>query len=439
MKKHPKMNYIYIGVDCHKHTHTASIINCFNENLGTVTFNNETKGFTQLIKLVEKVQIEYKEQIPVFGLEDTKHFGRSLCTFLLSKNYLVKYVNASLTFSARKDNPIITKTDEIDSLCIAKVLLDKFDLLPIAKNDEIFWTLKQLVVMRRSLTVSHTHYLNKLHSQLIHHYPNYQKMFSYLDSKTSIIFFNKFPSPNMLNGITKEKLADEIKLPSGKGRHKTTAEKIIKLVSEYEPENTNYQEERNYLIKLLIKQLQNTNDRIEEIEKEIIDIYDKIGYKLHTLKCLNKVTAADIIAEIGNIERFNSSSQLARYAGVAPNQFSSGNTTKYVNNKYGNRTLHTFIYFLAVRSICPSKTGETPLNAIFIEYFNKKVSEGKTRKQALTCVMRRLINIIYGVLKNNEEYKHPSELEQHYKEQYLIRRQEEKIKEAETLHDSQII
>jgi len=435
MKTHPKMNYIYIGVDCHKHTHTASIINCFNEELGNITFNNETKGFKELIKIIEKIKIEYKEQIPIFGLEDVKHFGHSLCNYLLSNNYLVKYVNATLTFSARKDNPIVTKTDEIDSRCIAKVLLDKMDILPTAKNDEFFWTLKQLTGMRKSLTVSHQHYLNKLHSQLLHHYPNYQKMFVNLDCQTAMLFFSKFPSPDMLKDITKEELSSKIKTPTGKNKHMVTSGKILDLVSEYDIEHSTYQEERNYLIKFLMKQLKNTMERIEDIDMEIEGLYNKIGYKLHTLKGLNKISASNIIAEIGNIDRFKTSSQLARYAGVAPNQFSSGNSTKYVNNKYGNRDLNTLIYFLAVRSICPSKNKETPHNAIFIQYFNKKVSEGKTRKQGLTCVMRRLVNIIFGILKHNTEYYHPYELEESskiaYKEELEIQRQKEKEAQEE--------
>ncbi|PYG83896.1 hypothetical protein LY28_03781, partial [Ruminiclostridium sufflavum DSM 19573] len=41
-------------------------------------------------------------------------------------------------------------------------------------------------------------------------------------------------------------------------------------------------------------------------------------------------------------------------------------------------------------------------------YYKKKLSDGKTEKQALICVMRRLNNIIYGMLKNKTEYRHPT-------------------------------
>ena len=145
---HPKMKYLYIGVDCHKSIHVATIINCFNEKITTITFNNDNKGFNHLMKIVE----EHKSNlIPIFGLEDVKHLGYELANFLLSKNYIVKHVSSNLTYVERKKNPIIIKNDEIDSQCVAKVLLDELDNLPNAQNDEIYWTLKQIEKMRASL------------------------------------------------------------------------------------------------------------------------------------------------------------------------------------------------------------------------------------------------------------------------------------------------
>ena len=60
-------------------------------------------------------------------------------------------------------------------------------------------------------------------------------------------------------------------------------------------------------------------------------------------------------------------------------------------------------YFLAVQQIQVSKKG-TPRNPVFLEYYKKKISEGKTKIQALVCVMRRVNNIIYGMMKNKTEY-----------------------------------
>ena len=59
----------------------------------------------------------------------------------------MKHVNSNYTYNERKKHPIIDKTDELDAECIAKVTLDELDNLPDAKDDEIYWTLKQLIKM----------------------------------------------------------------------------------------------------------------------------------------------------------------------------------------------------------------------------------------------------------------------------------------------------
>ena len=116
---HPKMKYLYIGIDCHKYKHVATLTNCFNEDLTTITFNNDKDGYDYLLNTVDK----YKDNlIPIYGLEDTKHLGYGLASYLLSKDKIVKCVSSTLTYIERKRQPIIFKNDEYDSKCIAKVL-----------------------------------------------------------------------------------------------------------------------------------------------------------------------------------------------------------------------------------------------------------------------------------------------------------------------------
>jgi len=47
------------------------------------------------------------------------------------------------------------------------------------------------------------------------------------------------------------------------------------------------------------------------------------------------------------------------------------------------------------------------MNPFFYEYYNRRMSEGKTKRQALKCVHRRLVNIIWTMLTNSEEYVNP--------------------------------
>jgi len=426
---HPKMRNLYVGVDCHKHTHTAAIINCFNEKLDILTFKNTQEDFNKLMDMVNSHATN--GLTPIYGLEDTKHLGYKLATFLLNKNCEVKNVLSTLTYNERKKNPIISKDDEIDALCIAKVLLDNLDTLTTAQNDEIYWTLKQVVKMKRAITKDSVIAKNKLHAQLLHHYPNYKEFFSYFDCQTALELWEQYPSPDLLIKLSLEELQKFIWKASKGKVYQEQIQRIYNLVRIEDYEEVSYQEERNILITTLVRQIKTNKERITEIEKNIVSLYDKLDFKLHTVKGLSKTASAEILSEIGNINRFPTSDKLARYAGIAPINFSSGNSNKNIRNEFGNRQLNFYIHCLAVRSISPGKTRTSPQNAIFIEYYHRKISQGKNKQQSLTCVMRRLVNIIYKMLKNNTEFIMPPELTEKCKNIYLEKMKQEKDKEPQ--------
>ena len=92
------------------------------------------------------------------------------------------------------------------------------------------------------------------------------------------------------------------------------------------------------------------------------------------------------------------------FAGIAPLHLSSSGKGKDVATKQGNRRLQATIYFLAIQMVQLSSKG-TPRNPVVRAYYEKRKAEGKTSQQALICISRRLISIIYGMLKNGTEYR----------------------------------
>ena len=129
-------------------------------------------------------------------------------------------------------------------------------------------------------------------------------------------------------------------------------------------------------------------------------------YKLTTLLSVGNAVASKLIAEIGDIRHFANADKLACFAGIVPKGFSSAGKGKDESNKQGNRELHGLFYFLAVIMVCVTAAGK-PNNPVFHAYFLRKISEGKTKSQALICIMRRLVNIIYAMMKNKTEYIAP--------------------------------
>ena len=91
---------------------------------------------------------------------------------------------------------------------------------------------------------------------------------------------------------------------------------------------------------------------------------------------------------------------------IAPVKFSSSGKGDDKPSKQGNRRLQGTIYFLAIQMIQLSSKG-LPRNPSFYAYYQKQLARGKSKPQALILISRRLINIIYGMLKNKTEYKMP--------------------------------
>lgn len=370
---HPKMTYLYIGIDNHKETHTATFINFLNEKISTITFGNDLTGYDYLIEETNKLK---GKLTPVFGLEDTKLYGYGLASFLFSKGYRVKYINATYTSNERSKNPIITKTDELDSTCIAKVLLDEFDNLPDSNNDELYWTLKQLVTLRERIVKDNVALKFRLHSQLLFHYPKYKHMFSHHDGKHALAFWETYPSPDKLENVTIEELA---KLNS-KDKHnrgslgRPKAEKILQLVKENEIINTEFQEERNIVLVSIVQKIKSNNEMLKNIEERILNVYRKTGKKLHTIPLITELYAAMLLSEIGNIDRFESSAKLAKYAGIAPIEKSSGKTTQARYNRYGNRRLNSYIYVISWLGLSTGARNVGAHNPIFKEYYVKRVN-----------------------------------------------------------------
>lgn len=402
---HSKRNYIYVGIDLHKETHTAVIINCWNETLGEITIENRPAEF---IKLIKKVLKYCKDGlIPVFGLENAYGYGRSLAVWLLENGYVVKDVNPALSYAQRKSAPMIKKDDSYDAYCVAVILLNQLNELPDAKPEDSYWTLAQLVNRRENVVIEITRLKNQLHEQLVHSYPSYRKFFSIIDRPTALYFWENYPSPVHLKGVTPEKLAEELRPVSHNNCSVNRAKKILDAVGEDGDTTRDHQEVRDFITRKLVKDLEHKNGELTELNAELEKMMKLFDCKLTTIQGVDTVTAAKLLAEIGDISRFSNADKLARFAGIAPVKFSSAGKGKEEKSKQGNRTLHGIFYFMAVQMVQTSRGSNIPRNPVFHEYFIRKIAEGKTKPQALVCIMRRLVNIIYGMLKNKTEYRMP--------------------------------
>ena len=195
-----KTKFIYVDLDLHKEQHTAVIMDCFNEKLGEITFQNKPSEFSKLLVKTKRYCTDGKGI--VFALENAYGYGRELAAWLIKKGYLVKDVNPALSYAYRKSVPQYKKNDSYDAQCVARVAINELNKLPDAMHEDMYWTLSQLVNRRAHLKTHHIRLKNQLHEQICVVYPSYKQFFQDIGRLTQHFTFG---SIILLQGYCRER------------------------------------------------------------------------------------------------------------------------------------------------------------------------------------------------------------------------------------------
>jgi len=267
------------------------------------------------------------------------------------------------------------------------------------------YVLRSLVVSRAFLVKQLISSKNHLHSLAMAHYPNYRSFFTIIDSGSSLAFFDRFPSPPELEGVTFEELSAFL------AEHSTPRwgrDKARKIIDGLEDTAVPFQKIRDISVQATVRQIRFYQDEIQRIEATLGEVLAWFDTTLLSMKCISTVCAAQMLSCIGDIKKIPTPAKLARYAGIAPVTYASGQKDLRFSNQRGNRELNSVIHQLAVRLVSAGNKKDAALNIHFYEYFQRKQAEGKTKKQALKCVQRRLGNIIWNMLTYGTEYENPA-------------------------------
>ena len=395
-------DYLFVGVDTHKNQHTAAVMNCFHQSLDTIDFPNNTNSFPDLISQIKA--IDNNDRKLIFGLEDTQGLGHSLAQWLVQKGYIVKDVNPALTKRERHHSTNPDKSDEVDAKAIAEILFANQDKLPTIKEDKIYISIRRIYNRYNRLIKQSTEIKNELHTLLHQQYPEYEKFFSDPFGKTALAFWSEFPHPSKLKHYGIKRLNKFLK-KQVKSISNDKAELILSLVDK-DTQNDFATKTNNQLIKMAITHLKTIKQNIEKTKEKLENAIENTDYQLTSMPGIGTILAATFISNIKDINRFSSASKLARYAGIAPAQYSSGKSSHYRSKKYGCRDLNKAFHQLAIQQI--GKTSNNlAKNLAGYSYYLKKIDEGKCHKVAITCLKRRLVDIIYAMMRDRSKYRIP--------------------------------
>ncbi len=136
---------------------------------------------------------------------------------------------------------------------------------------------------------------------------------------------------------------------------------------------------------------------VRALERKIADLDGRIeteveasGTSLIEIFGVGSILAAKIIGTVGSVTRFPTKAHFASYSGTAPVEASSGEVVRHRLSLTGNRKLN---YALHMVAICQARS-----DARGGSYYRKKIAEGKSRKEALRCLKRRISDAVFRSL-----------------------------------------
>ena len=333
----------------------------------------------------------------VFGMEATGHYWYPIYSFLKAKGYTIYVINPIQSDSLRKMYIRQTKNDSIDSFLIAEVIrFGQFGTTSMA--DENILAMRQLCRYRDSVISSRTEIKLRIGTIMEQIFPEYEKQFSSLWVSTSMGILEKYLTPENIENAPIDELFEIIK---DKSHNRLTRAKAISI-KEAAADTFGIkiaQDAFSFQLKQLIDRMNFLDKQIEALDCQILEYYEKFDCYLHTIPGIGMIAAATILAEIGDINRFKSSSALVAFAGIDPTVRQSGEFSSTHNHmsKRGSPYLRHAIFLAA--TTCSFHN--SPLNA----YYKKKRDQGKHHLTATGAVARKLTSVIYAVLRDSKPYE----------------------------------
>ena len=384
-----------VGIDIGKNHHEASIVSPEGKQIGrSLRFATTHKGADSLMSFIFK---NIGNSPCVFGMEATGHYWYPIYSFLKAKGYTIYVINPIQSDSLRKMYIRQTKNDSIDSFLIAEVIrFGQFGTTSMA--DENILAMRQLCRYRDSVISSRTEIKLRIGTIMEQIFPEYEKQFSSLWVSTSMGILEKYLTPENIENAPIDELFEIIK---DKSHNRLTKAKAISI-KEAAADTFGIkiaQDAFSFQLKQLIDRMNFLDKQIEALDCQILEYYEKFDCYLHTIPGIGMIAAATILAEIGDINRFKSSSALVAFAGIDPTVRQSGEFSSTHNHmsKRGSPYLRHAIFLAA--TTCSFHN--SPLNA----YYKKKREQGKHHLTATGAVARKLTTVIYAVLRDGKPYE----------------------------------
>jgi transposase len=216
----------YVGIDVSKHFHVAYVID-ENENIiSSITFENNVDGYNKFISVLENINKDFRFSA---ALEATGIYFENLFLFLKEKLDKLILINPFISNKFREFNNMNkTKNDKIDALNIAKLIKNN-NIISSNVSDEFIAEMKYLNRFKLEKQKLLKNYKKELSELLCVVFPEYEKVFKNIFSKTSLTLLKHYPTAFHFKKTTPKKLVKLFRNIKGNNFNEQKAKEIISL------------------------------------------------------------------------------------------------------------------------------------------------------------------------------------------------------------------
>jgi transposase len=330
-----------IGIDPHKGSHTAVVIDRDEQVVGEVSVQADRRQRDRLLRWAAPFEPR------LWAVEGASGHGALLAQQLVASGEVVVDVPASLSARARLlDAGRKDKTDAHDARSAAIVALRHRNLRAVALEDH-GQVLRLLARRHHQLTAARTRAICRLHAVLC-----------------------EMIEGGLSKNLSAKRASEELR--------KVRPVDVIGI-------------ERKRIAVEFLDEVRRVDRALVELHARIDDSVKASGTSVTNVFGVGPIVACYLVGYSGDVRRFATAGHYARYNATAPIEASSGPKVRHRLNPNGNRQLNHAIHIAALGQISHDTPGRV--------YYLAKQADGKSRKEAMRCLKRRISDAVYRQLR----------------------------------------
>jgi transposase len=381
----------FAGIDIGAERHMVAVLDEQGEVLcRSSPFGEDALGYARLFELLGS------PDDCLVALEATGHYWRNLFIALIAKSYVVAVLNPLRTARLAEEELRRTKTDAIDALGIARFAQQKRPRVAHLP-DAVTGDLRELERLRERVTEDFASRLRQLHRAVDLGFPEFTRYVRTLESQLATTILSRYPTADSFRGVPVKKLARIVY----DGSHKIGEELARNLIEAAEKSvGAHHSDPYQQRIKYLCEDLEVLPRRLKDLARDVGRRVNEhvIGKLIMSIEGVGPLTAACLIAELGDPARFDSPAAIASYVGVIPRIRQSGKKrfAKGPAIPLGNARLRKSLWMVVLQLI--------RRNAWLRQYYERLRAAGKPGKVAVIAAMRKLLVAVWTVATHRKPF-----------------------------------